>query len=108
MALPQVRKLANLQKLMPGEELGPLFEYVALRSQELEGAAEGAVDQRSNDTVDFTRRLLAASGLVALPGCAELGLAHLVVIYLAEFRRHAIAGSDVARDHRCSLQVDGS
>src|SRR5271167_276470 len=94
MALPQRRELANVQKLVPGEELGPLFQYVALRSDELDGAAEGTVDQRSNDAVDFPRRLLAVSGLV--------------VMYLAEFRRHAIAGSDVARDHSCSLQVESS
>src|SRR4051812_49811861 len=94
MMLPQGGEFANVQNLVSGEEPGALFQDVALRSEELDGAAEGAVDQRSNDAVDFPRRLLAASGLV--------------VIYLAEFRRHAIAGGNRARDHRCGLQVDSS
>src|SRR5580693_3112908 len=100
MALPQGRKLANVQKLVPGEELGPLFQYVALRSEELSGAAEGVVDQRSDDAVDFPRRFLAVSGVGALSG--------FLVIYLAEFRRHAVAGRDAARDHACALQVGSS
>src|SRR5260370_36462890 len=94
MTLPQGRELGHVQNLVPGEELGPHFQDVALGSQQLDGAAEGAVDQRSNDAVDFPRRRFAVT--------------RLVVIYLAELRRHPIASSDTARDHACSLQVDGS